>query len=145
MNEYMLTEENEKAQQSIQKKINLLFSTDGESTRNEIMNMRWALLIYILSCSGSCLRLKSKLTCIDSAYLWGHDTISSSAEAWDKQALRNSMSRQSADYTGSLWKVKTQRGKKRKLKPNLVTWDETSVRIPCTDSSTQDKRKVLEI
>ena len=39
MNEHMLTEENEKAQKSIQKKINLFFSTDGESTRNEIMTM----------------------------------------------------------------------------------------------------------
>ena len=39
MNQYTLTEENEKAQKSIQKKINAFFSTDGDSTRNEIMNM----------------------------------------------------------------------------------------------------------
>lgn len=83
MNEYMLTEENEKAQKSIQKKINLLFSTDGESTRNEIMNMRWALLNLhpLLQWLMPEAKIKAYMHRLCLSF-GGHDTVSSSAEAW---------------------------------------------------------------
>ena len=123
MNQYMLTEENEKAQKSIQKKINAFFSTDGDSTRNEIMNM-WCVLFNLHPLLSW---LMPELKCIDSAYLLEGrtpflNTFPAQQRPGDKPWVlyRTQCPDKALDYTGSLRKVRTTTDKKRKLQPNLV-------------------------